>query len=87
MIDTHGIVALIRAQLPDAEVRVTDLTGTMDHYDIRVRSQAFAGKSLLDQHRMVYAALEAARQDGRIHALQLKTEAPPQGTGGGAGLG
>ena len=62
--------------MPDAEVRVTDLTGTMDHYDVRVRSQAFDGKTLLDQHRMVYSALEAARQDGRIHALQLTTEAP-----------
>lgn len=76
MIDSNGVVALIRAQMPDADVVVTDLTGTMDHYDIRVRSNAFAGKSLLDQHRMVYAALEAARQDGRIHALQLKTEVP-----------
>lgn len=76
MIDRDGVVALIRAQMPDADVVVTDLTGTMDHYDIRVRSNAFSGKSLLDQHRMVYAALEGARQDGRIHALQLKTEVP-----------
>ena len=76
MIDRDGVVALIRAQMPDAEIVVTDLTGTMDHYDIRVRSRAFAGKSLLDQHRMVYSALEDARQDGRIHALQLKTEVP-----------
>ena len=76
MIDSNGVVALIRARIPDADVLVRDLTGTMDHYDIRVRSRAFAGKSLLDQHRMVYAALEAARQDGRIHALQLKTEIP-----------
>jgi stress-induced morphogen len=76
MIDREGVVALIRAHMPDATVQVTDLTGTMDHYDIRVSSRAFAGKSLLDQHRMVYAALEAARQDGRIHALQLKTEVP-----------
>ncbi|MBV8074129.1 MAG: BolA family transcriptional regulator [Candidatus Eremiobacteraeota bacterium] len=74
MIDSKGIEALIRATLPDAEVRVVDLTGTMDHYDIRVRSKAFAGKNRLDQHRMVYAALEEARRDGRIHALQLKTE-------------
>ncbi|MBV8152063.1 MAG: BolA/IbaG family iron-sulfur metabolism protein [Candidatus Eremiobacteraeota bacterium] len=76
MIDSASVVALIRASLPDAEVRVTDLTGTMDHYDVRVRSQAFDGKTLLDQHRMVYSALEAARQDGRIHALQLTTEVP-----------
>jgi stress-induced morphogen len=76
MIDREAVAALIREQMPDAEVRVTDLTGTMDHYDIQVRSKAFDGKSLLDQHRMVYAALEDARQDGRIHALQLKTEVP-----------
>ncbi len=76
MIDRDGVVALIRERMPDADVVVTDLTGTMDHYDIRVRSNAFTGKSLLDQHRMVYAALEGARQDGRIHALQLKTEVP-----------
>jgi stress-induced morphogen len=76
MIDEPQITALIRATMPDADVAVTDLTGTMDHYDIRVRSMAFAGKGLLDQHRMVYAALEAARQDGRIHALQLTTEIP-----------
>ena len=76
MIDSDSVVALIRVRMPDAEVRVTDLTGTMDHYDIRVCSRAFAGKTLLDQHRMVYAALEAARRDGRIHALQLKTEVP-----------
>lgn len=76
MIDSDGITALIRVHMPDADVHVTDLTGTMDHYDIRVRSKTFAGKSLLDQHRMVYAALEGARQDGRIHALQLKTEVP-----------
>ena len=76
MIDRDGVVALIRAQIPDARVHVTDLTGTMDHYDIRVSSRQFAGKTLLDQHRMVYAALEVARADGRIHALQLKTEVP-----------
>ena len=76
MIDSDGIAALIRVHMPDADVQATDLTGTMDHYDIRVRSKTFAGKSLLDQHRMVYAALETARQDGRIHALQLKTEVP-----------
>jgi len=74
MIDQTALVALIRTALPDAEVEATDLTGTMDHYDIKIRSRAFAGKSLLDQHRLIYGVLEPARQDGRIHAIQLKTE-------------
>lgn len=74
MIDDESVIALIRSAMPDAEVVVRDLTGTRDHLDVKIRSRAFAGKSLLDQHRMVYSVLEPARLDGRIHALQLKTE-------------
>jgi len=75
MIDDNSLARLIRAQLPDAQVGVRDLTGTRDHLDVSVRSQAFAGKTILQQHRMVYAALREALDDGRVHALQLKTEA------------
>ena len=77
MIDNDVIVQMIRTAMPDAEVVVRDLTGTRDHLDVKIRSKAFAGKSLLDQHRMVYSVLEPARLDGRIHALQLKTEVAP----------
>ncbi len=73
MIDEASMVALIRGTLPDAQVDVWDLTGTMDHFDVSVRSSAFAGKSLMDRHRMVEAALRPAREDGRIHALAIKT--------------
>lgn len=76
MIDAPALTELIRTALPDAEVVATDLTGTMDHYDIKIRSRGFAGKTLLDQHRLVYSVLEPARLDGRIHAIQLKTEVP-----------
>ena len=46
----------------------------MDHFTVHIRSDHFKGKSLLDQHRMVYRAVQAARDDGRIHALELRTD-------------
>jgi len=73
MIDTPSLVALIRAELPDARVDVVDRTGTMDHFNVKVRSQAFAGRPLLEQHRLVYAALGDALKDGRVHALEITT--------------
>jgi stress-induced morphogen len=76
MIDEDSMVALIRATLPDAEVQVWDRTGTMDHFDVLIRSNAFAGKSLLDRHRLVEKAVKPARDDGRIHALAIRTELP-----------
>jgi stress-induced morphogen len=76
MIDEAGITELIRKKIPDAQVKVTDMTGTMDHYDIRVRSLAFKGVALLDAHRMVSGALREAHADGRIHAMQIKTDVP-----------
>ena len=74
MIQEPTMVAMIRETLPDAEVQVWDRTGTMDHFDVLIRSNAFAGKSLLDRHRMVEQALKPARDDGRIHALAIRTE-------------
>jgi stress-induced morphogen len=76
MIDETAIADLIRKKLPDAQVRVTDMTGTMDHYDIRVSSAAFKGIPLMDAHRMVSGALREAHADGRIHAMQIKTDIP-----------
>jgi len=73
MITNDALAALVRAALPDAEVTVFDLTGTMDHFDIKVKSGAFRGKTLLDQHRLVYGALKEAQADGRVHAMQLTT--------------
>jgi len=73
MITNDAIVALVRATMPDAEVEIFDRTGTMDHFNIGVKSAAFAGKTLIEQHRMVYGALKAAHGDGRIHAIELTT--------------
>jgi stress-induced morphogen len=68
------MTALIRERFPDAQVEIWDLTGTMDHFEVLIRSNQFAGKSLLDRHRMVEKAVAAARTDGRIHALAIRTE-------------
>jgi len=69
-----SLTALIRRTMPDAQVEIVDRTGTMDHFDVLVRSSAFAGISLLDRHRMVESAVREARSDGRIHALAIRTE-------------
>lgn len=65
----------IKEAFPDASLEVVDLTGTRDHYQLRIVSERFAGKSALEQHRMVYAALGAAMH-GPIHALALTTHTP-----------
>ncbi|MBC7158862.1 MAG: BolA family transcriptional regulator [Porphyrobacter sp.] len=69
------IAALIRAALPDAVVEIEDLAGDGDHYLARVTTPAFAGKSRVQQHKMVYDAL-GGRMGGELHALQLTTCAP-----------
>jgi stress-induced morphogen len=66
------IEAMIREAFPDADVIVTDLAGDGDHFSARVVSQAFAGKSRIQQHQMVYAALKG-RMGGELHALALET--------------
>ncbi len=73
MIDDESLAGLIRAVMPDAQVAIEDRTGTMDHFNLQIASQAFQGKTLIEQHQMVYGALRAALRDGRIHAVELKT--------------
>ena len=69
------IIAKIRAALPDAQVQLRDLTGTEDHWHATVISTAFEGRSLIERHRMVMAAL-AAEMKGPIHALTLDVKSP-----------
>ena len=71
------IEALIRAGLPDAVVTVEDLAGDGDHYAATVVSESFRGRSRVQQHQMVYAALQG-RMGGALHALALQTSAPDQ---------
>jgi stress-induced morphogen len=76
LIENDALTALIRADMPDAEVAIVDRTGTMDHFNVTVRSSAFRGKTLIEQHQLVYGALRAALKDGRVHAVELKTLIP-----------
>jgi stress-induced morphogen len=68
------IVRLIKQGIPDAEVEIQDLVGDGDHYAATVISAAFAGKSKVQQHQMVYGAL-GGRMGGVLHALKLTTMA------------
>ena len=69
------IERFIREALPDAQVTIRDLAGDGDHYAANVVSEAFRGKSRVQQHQMVYAALRG-RMGGELHALALQTSAP-----------
>ena len=71
--------ALIKAGLPDAEVVVR---GEGDHFEAVVVSRQFAGRSMVQQHRLVYASL-GDRMGGEIHALALRTLTPEDWHGPG----
>ena len=71
----EDIIAKIRAAIPDAQVEMKDLTGTADHWEAKIVSAAFAGKSLIQRHRMVMNAL-SEELEGPIHALTMDTRAP-----------
>ncbi|KAA5602733.1 BolA family protein [Blastochloris sulfoviridis] len=69
------IERLIKASLPDAVVMIKDLAGDGDHYSALVISEAFRGKSRIQQHQLVYAALRDSL-GGELHALALHTATP-----------
>ena len=71
----ENIERLIKARFPDARVEIQDLAGDGDHYAATVVSEAFRGKSRVEQHKMVYEALEG-QMGGALHALALRTAAP-----------
>lgn len=73
--DAGEIERLIRESIPDAEVTIQDLRGDGDHYAALVVSQTFRGKSRVQQHQMVYQALQG-RMGGELHALALQTSVP-----------
>lgn len=69
------IEQLIRQAIPDAQVRIEDLRGDGDHYAAHVVSPSFRGKTRVQQHQMVYAALQGRMGDA-LHALALQTSPP-----------
>jgi len=75
MADLNELTTMIETALPGAEVQIVDQGGG-DHLFASVVAPQFAEKSLIQQHRMVYAAVQSRLDDGSIHALALKTRAP-----------
>ncbi|MCK0098504.1 BolA/IbaG family iron-sulfur metabolism protein [Qipengyuania sp. S6317L1] len=71
----HEIEAAIKAALPGAIVELTDLAGDNDHWAAKVTAPQFAGKSRVQQHKMVYAAF-GDKMGGELHALQVTTVVP-----------
>lgn len=73
--DAGEIERLIKESFPDAKVTIEDLAGDGDHYAAHVVSEAFKGKSRVQQHQMVYKALQG-RMGNQLHALALQTGTP-----------
>ena len=73
------IERFIQQALPGAAVEIRDLAGDGEHYAANVISADFRGKSRIQQHQMVYAALKG-RMGGELHALALQTSIPEDNT-------
>ena len=71
------ITRCLEEAIPGAEIRLTDLAGDNDHFQVEVVSAAFRGKSRILQHRMVYDALQG-KMGGVLHALAVKTSVPAE---------
>ncbi len=71
------IERMIKEGLPGAKVEIRDLAGDGNHYSANVVSAEFKGKSRIQQHQMVYAALKG-RMGGELHALALQTGVPEE---------
>ena len=67
------IMTLIKASLPDASINIENLRDDGDHYSATVISKSFIGKSKIEQHKIVYNALQG-KMGNELHALMLKTK-------------
>ena len=74
-IAAQDIERLIKESFPDALVSIDDLSGDGDHYAATVVSEAFRGKSRVEQHKMVYDAMKG-QIGAELHALSVKTKVP-----------
>ncbi len=79
--ETEAVKRLIEQGLPGSEVRVS---GDGSHFDAIVVSADFAGKSLLEKQRMVYATVNEYIASGELHALSIKTYTPEQWAASGS---
>ncbi len=75
VMQAHEIEELILKAFPNAIVKIEDMAGDGDHYSCFVESELFAGKTRVQQHQMVYQALDG-RMGNQLHALALQTKIP-----------
>jgi len=80
-VEAATLKQLIVDGIPSAQVEVVDLHGTGDHFEVSVVAESFEGKSMVERHRMVYAALGDAMRS-EIHALMIEALSPAQYRGG-----
>lgn len=73
--DIATIKTMIQDAIPDVDVRIEDLRGDGDHYAAYITAPAFKGKTRVQQHQMVYAALQG-KMGNELHALAIQTSAP-----------
>lgn len=74
-VDAKLIEELLLKNLPNSSVTITDLAGDGEHYSAEVVSELFRGKTRVQQHKMVYDALQNI-VGGQLHALALQTRIP-----------
>ena len=75
--DAAEIERLIKTNITDAQVSIRDLAGDGDHYAATVLSESFRGISRVQQHQLVYKALQG-QMGGALHALALQTGVPEE---------
>ena len=66
------IKILIKTAIPDAEIVIKDLAGDDNHYSATIKSKLFSGKTKIEQHKLVYKALNG-KMGNELHALELNT--------------
>ena len=77
MISAEELRKRLEETFPGGDITISDLTGGSDHFDVKIISKDFAGKSLIQRHRMVYAPLQDV-MGGALHALALTTKTPEE---------
>ncbi len=75
--DAAEIEQLIREGIPGADVRIEDLRGDGEHYAAYITSTSFAGKTRVQQHQMVFQALQG-KMGTELHALAIQTSVPEE---------
>ena len=63
---------LIKEAIPDAEITIQDLAGDENHYSATIKSKVFNGKSMIEQHKIVYKSLKG-KMGNELHALSINT--------------